>query len=89
LVVTAEAERLLDALLKLPRTDRVELFDQLAASLGVERDEIVSAAWREEILGRIARVDAGEAVLVDADDIERELLDEQDSDERHASSPGR
>ena len=88
-MVTAEAERLLDALLKLPRTDRVELFDQLAASLGVERDEIVSAAWREEILGRIARVDAGEAVLVDADDIERELLDEQDSDERHASSPGR
>lgn len=79
----ANARRLLDEAMSLPSADRAELFEQLGARLEAEHGEAgaVSDAWRAEVAGRIALIDAGETELLDVEEVERELWAEQLADE--------
>jgi putative addiction module component len=58
---------------KLSPQERLELFDLLEATFaGDEGDgtpEKVEAAWLKEVEERVARVERGEAVLVDYEDV--------------------
>jgi putative addiction module component len=58
---------------KLTAEERLELFDLLEATfVGDEGDgtsEEVEAAWLEEVEKRIARVERGESVLVDYEEV--------------------
>lgn len=80
--VSTDAERLLGELLKLPASERVEVFDRLGAQLEVERGQSLSDAWRREIHRRISRLDEGEAALIPVEDVERDLWAEQLADEQ-------
>jgi hypothetical protein len=70
--MTANAQRVLAEARKLSAAD---LFERLGAELEAEAAEggLLSQAWRDEIHERIARIDAGETELIDADELEREL----------------
>lgn len=81
--MTAAARRLLEEARQLSSAERVELFERLGAELEAEAGDepAPSDAWRREIQRRIARIDAEEVELVDADELERELWAEQLADE--------
>jgi putative addiction module component (TIGR02574 family) len=49
--------------------DRARLAEELLASLEVDVDPEVDAAWEEEIRKRIAEVESGTAKLVPADEV--------------------
>lgn len=82
--VGANAERLLEELLKLPSSERVEVFERLGAHLEAEHGEPLSVAWRDEISRRISRLDAGHSELVSAEEVERDLWAEQLAEEQAA-----
>lgn len=84
--MTANAQRVLAEARKLSTADRADLFERLGAELEAEAADggIPSQAWRNEIHERIARIDAGETELIDADELERELWAEQLADETSA-----
>jgi putative addiction module component (TIGR02574 family) len=50
---------ILEAALRLPHADRVELIDALAASLGPDEAAAVDAAWAEEIERRVREYEEG------------------------------
>lgn len=87
--MTANAQRVLAEARKLSTADRADLFERLGAELEAEAEAadggLLSQAWRDEIHERIARIDAGETELVDADELERELWAEQLADETSAA----
>ena len=82
--MSADAERLLGELLRLPTSDRVEVFERLGAHLDAEQRAPLSESWRAEIARRIARLDEGQTEPLDVDELERELWAEQQADERSA-----
>jgi putative addiction module component (TIGR02574 family) len=55
------------AVLSLPAGDRARLARRLIESL--DQDADVEAAWDEEIARRVARIEAGEAELVPAEEV--------------------
>jgi putative addiction module component (TIGR02574 family) len=63
------AEELELAVLGLPAGDRARLAKRLIESL--DQDPDVEAQWDEEIARRVARIEAGEANLVPAEDVFR------------------
>lgn len=74
-LVSAEAERLLEALLLLPRRDQVQLMTVLADSVdGDDEADEVEKAWIEEAKRRLAGIRAGERVPVPWEDVEARLL---------------
>lgn len=81
--MSSNARRLLDEAMRLPLAERAELFEHLGARLEAEQAETgtLSDAWRAEVARRVARIDAGQAHLLDAEDLERELWAEQLADE--------
>jgi len=81
--MNANARRLLDEAMSLPSAERAELFEHLGARLEAEQAEAgpLSDAWRAEVARRVARLDAGQAHLLDAEEVERELWAEQLADE--------
>lgn len=62
-------ERLRDKALALSDAERAELAHDLVASLDGKRDTGVADAWDAEITRRVAEVDDGTAVLVDAEEV--------------------
>jgi putative addiction module component (TIGR02574 family) len=68
-------EELLEGALQLPKEQRLRLAEQLLESAGDEGwPEDLHPAWRDEIARRLDKLDRGEAVLHDHDDVMRELL---------------
>ncbi len=84
--MTVDTQRVLAEARKLSPADRAELFERLGAELEAEAadDGLLSQAWRDEIHQRIARIDAGETQLIDADELESALWTEQVADEKSA-----
>jgi len=82
----ALAEQILEEVLKLPSDEQVDLFERLGARLERDHGELLSDAWREEIMRRIALHDAGEVEAIPVEDVERELWAEQLADERASAS---
>ncbi len=63
---------LLEAALALPRSQRAELTEKLAASLGPPSEvtpEEWQRAWTAELGRRIAELDSGEVELIDDDEV--------------------
>ena len=77
-MTTTNAEQVLTAALTLPEDDRVKIAEQLLASIDVEAEREVAAAWAAEIERREADVLAGRGESRDwreaLRDIERRVL---------------
>ena len=71
--MTSEARKILEQALALPEEDRAQLADALHESLAAESQEQVDSAWKDEIVRRARSLKDGSAVLVEIDDVEREL----------------
>lgn len=72
--VTAEAERLLEAAMKLPDDERAELAAILSDSIGDGHTEAeIDAAWIAEAKRRLAEFRSGKSQAVPSEDVEREL----------------
>jgi putative addiction module component (TIGR02574 family) len=68
--VTDEASRVLDAAMKLPNAERIELIAILTDSIGDgSSPEEIEAAWLAEAKRRAAAIDRGELDLVDSDEM--------------------
>ena len=65
----AEMESLRNSLMTLPEKERAELAKDLVASLDGPTDPEVAKAWDIEICRRINEIEAGHAVLLDADEV--------------------
>ena len=68
-----QAQQILQTALALPHDDRVEIAESLLLSLDDETAEEIEAAWSEEIKRRIDSIDKGEARMIPADDVMREM----------------
>lgn len=66
-------EKLRSEVLRLPEFERAELAHDLVKSLDSAVDVDAADAWDEEILRRLARIDAGRARLVDRDELRRRM----------------
>jgi len=72
---SAAADEILDRALKLPEAERRYLVEKLRETVQDEEPPAeLSPAWREEIARRLDRMDRGEAVLHDGDEVLRELM---------------
>jgi putative addiction module component (TIGR02574 family) len=69
---TLSYQRLEDEVLHLPRMDRSQLASRLLESLEEEEHEL-SPEWREELQQRVASIDAGNAKLIPAEDLWKEI----------------
>jgi len=68
-------EQLLSHILELPEPERAELAQELIKSLDAPADKDVEAAWDQEIIHRIAQIDAGQAKLLDRQEFRKRLQD--------------
>jgi putative addiction module component (TIGR02574 family) len=71
--MTAAIRRVLQAAMKLPISARVELVDELIATLDRADRRELSALWKKEIRRRSREIDAGTAELIPWSEIEVEL----------------
>lgn len=72
--MTAEAERLLEAAMKLPDAERAELAAVLADSVGDgSSDDEREAAWAAEAKRRLEALRSGSSETIPSEDVEREL----------------
>ena len=72
---TEMMERLRSEALMLSMPERAELAHDLLESLDAPADEGVEDAWDEEIIRRIAQIDAGQAKLLSRDQLRQKLQD--------------
>ena len=72
---TEMMERLRSEALTLSMPERAELAHDLLESLDAPADEGVEDAWDEEIIRRIAQIDAGQAKLLSRDQLRQKLQD--------------
>lgn len=83
-----QARQVLEAALALPKDERAELAAKLLASVNAEApvansdmyseydpDPEVEKAWAAEIIRRVERIEAGQAVLVDGDEVHKRMLE--------------
>lgn len=59
--------------LSLPEAERAELARELVKSLGAPADSGVGDAWDQEIVRRLAEVDAGTVEFIDRDEFRRRM----------------
>jgi putative addiction module component (TIGR02574 family) len=72
--MTSRARKILEGALTLPEEERLYLAEALKESVEpVESQEEVDAAWRDEIERRLKSIEDGTAVLLDGDEVMREL----------------
>lgn len=72
--MSPDVERLLEEAMKLPEHERAVLAAILEDSVGDgSSEEELEAAWAVEIQRRLDAVRSGEAQLIPAEDVEREL----------------
>ena len=72
---TEMMERLRSEALMLSMPERAELAHDLLESLDAPADEGVEQAWDEEIIRRIAQIDAGQATLLSREQLRQKLQD--------------
>ena len=72
---TEMMERLRSEALTLSMPERAELAHDLLESLDAPADEGVESAWDEEIIRRIAQIDAGQATLLSREQLRQKLQD--------------
>jgi putative addiction module component (TIGR02574 family) len=73
--MTSDAERILEAALRLPETDRIELAAMLEDSVGDgSTDEEIEAVWIAEVKRRIEDVESGKSKPVPWEEVRRELF---------------
>ena len=72
---TEMMERLRSEALTLSMPERAELAHDLLESLDAPADEGVEQAWDEEIIRRIAQIDAGQATLLSREQLRQKLQD--------------
>ena len=72
---TEMMERLRSEALTLSMPERAELAHDLLESLDAPADEGVEQAWDEEIIRRIAQIDAGQAKPLSRDQLRQTLQD--------------
>ena len=72
---TEMMERLRSEALTLSMPERAELAHDLLESLDAPADEGVEDAWDEEIIRRIAQIDAGQATLLSREQLRQKLQD--------------
>ena len=73
-VVTAEAERLLEAAMKLPDAERAKLAAILADSIGDgHSDEEIEAAWVAEAKRRLEDIRSGKSKTIPWEEVDRKL----------------
>jgi putative addiction module component (TIGR02574 family) len=70
---TDALNRLRSEALLLPAPERAQLARDLVTSLDGPPDAGVGDAWEQEILSRLAEVDAGTAALIDRDEFRRRM----------------
>ena len=88
-VVTAEAERLLEAAMKLPDAERAELAVILADSIGDgSSDEEIEAAWVAEAKRRLQDIRAGKSKTIPWEDTDRKLRAMLDGARKRQASAG-
>lgn len=72
-MVTVTLSRLRSEALTLPEAERAELAHELVRSLDAPPDAHVDEEWDNEILSRLAQVEAGTATLLDRDEFRRRM----------------
>lgn len=70
---TETLNKLRSEALSLPEKERADLAHALVESLDAPADPDANAAWDEEILRRLAEIDAGTAQLIDRDEFRRRM----------------
>jgi putative addiction module component (TIGR02574 family) len=87
-LVTAEAERLLEAAMKLPDAERAELAVILADSIGDGSSEAeIEAAWIAEAKRRLEDIHSGKSKTIPWEEVDRKLRAMLDgARSRHAST---
>jgi len=68
-------EKLRSQVLNLSELERADLAHELIQSLDAPVEEGVEAAWDQEIVRRIAQIDAGQAKLLDREEFRKKLQD--------------
>jgi putative addiction module component (TIGR02574 family) len=70
---TYTIEQLRSQVLTLSEPERAELAHELIKSLDAPADEGVEDAWDQEIIRRIAQIDAGQAKLLDREEFRKKI----------------
>lgn len=70
---TEALNRLLSEALLLPEPERAQLARDLVTSLDGPSDTGVGDTWEQEILRRLAEIEAGTAALIDRDEFRRRM----------------
>ena len=66
-------EKLRSEALRLPELERAELAHELVKSLDAPADTDAAEAWEQELLRRLAEVDAGTAKLIDREELRKRM----------------
>ena len=67
------ARQLLEQMMALDETDRVEISDRLSESLVPRADSDYLEAWEKEIKARLDDIDSGQAKMIPAAEVLRKL----------------
>lgn len=74
--MTSRAKKIIDAALSLPKEELVDIVAELQQQVvATDSQADVDDAWNVEILRRVRAIQAGKAVLLDGDEVDRELAD--------------
>jgi hypothetical protein len=72
--MTSRAKKIIDEALSLPKDELVDVVAELQQRVvATDSQGDIDAAWNVEILRRVRAIQSGKAVLLDGDEVEREL----------------
>lgn len=71
--MNSQAETALEAVLRLPPEDRLQIVEAVRSSLPSTMQPPVDEEWREILRHRLAEIQAGRTKPVEWDDVKREL----------------
>jgi hypothetical protein len=72
--MTSRAKKIIDEALSLPKDKLVDVVAELQQrAVATDSPCDIDAAWNAEILRRVRAIQSGKAVLLDGDDVDREL----------------
>jgi hypothetical protein len=72
--MTSRAKKIIDEALSLPKEELVDVVAELQQRVvATDSQTDVDTAWNVEILRRVRAIQAGQAVLLDGDEVDHEL----------------
>jgi hypothetical protein len=72
--VTSRARKIIDEALSLPKEELVDVVTELQRHVAAtDSQSDIDSAWNGEIVRRLRAIQAGSAVILDGDQVEREL----------------